>query len=50
MLLNWGMYLRLPEAKLGEYLVDIDGHRGFGSVPFGRMPPTAREADRPLAA
>jgi len=38
-LLNWGMYLRLPEAKLGEYLVDIDGHRGFGSVPFGRIPP-----------
>lgn len=37
-LVNWGVYLRAPEATLAGLLVDVDGQQREGSLPPGAMP------------
>lgn len=44
-LVNWGVYVKMPEVGLATLLVDVDGHRREGSLPPGAMP---RETERAL--
>ncbi|MGH8517230.1 MAG: FAD-dependent monooxygenase, partial [Panacagrimonas sp.] len=37
-LVNWGVYVRMPEPELATLLVDVDGHHRDGSLPPGAMP------------
>ncbi|MCC2658227.1 MAG: monooxygenase, FAD-binding protein [Panacagrimonas sp.] len=37
-LVNWGVYVKVPEAGLETLLVDAAGHRHAGSLPPGAMP------------
>ena len=37
-LVNWGVYVRMPEPELATLLVDVDGHHREGSLPPGAMP------------
>lgn len=39
----WGYYLQVPAASLDSVLVDEEGRRTSGSVPFGRIPPSVSE-------
>jgi 2,6-dihydroxypyridine 3-monooxygenase len=49
-LVMWGYYLQVPAASLSSVLVDEEGRRQSGSVPFGRIPPAVSEPFRaPLA-
>jgi 2-polyprenyl-6-methoxyphenol hydroxylase-like FAD-dependent oxidoreductase len=42
-LVMWGYYLQVPPASLDSVLVDEEGRRTSGSVPFGRIPPSVTE-------
>jgi hypothetical protein len=46
-LVMWGYYLQVPPASLDSVLVDEEGRRTSGSVPFGRIP---RSVTEPLRA
>jgi len=37
-LVNWGMYVPVPEASLADFLTDKEGHRHEGSLSPGAMP------------
>jgi 2-polyprenyl-6-methoxyphenol hydroxylase-like FAD-dependent oxidoreductase len=37
-LVNWGVYVKMPEPELAELLVDGGGRRHEGSLPPGAMP------------
>lgn len=37
-LVNWGMYVPVPEAALAEFFTDKEGRRHEGSIPRGSMP------------
>lgn len=43
-IVNWGVYLQVPEADLPGLLTDASGNTGFGSVAFGEVP--AERIDR----
>lgn len=37
-LVNWGVYVKMPESQIASLLVDVDGHCRDGSLPPGSMP------------
>ena len=40
---NWAIYVRVPEGKLSQFLVDRDGRQRSGSLPPGMMRPDQEE-------
>lgn len=43
-LVNWGMYVPVPEEALAGFLTDKEGNRHEGSLPRGAMPHTTEAA------
>lgn len=38
-LINWAVYLELPETDLGSFMVDAEGRARTGTIPAGNMRP-----------
>jgi 2-polyprenyl-6-methoxyphenol hydroxylase-like FAD-dependent oxidoreductase len=43
-LVNWGMYVPVPEASLADFLTDKEGNRHEGSLSPGAMPHSTEDA------
>jgi 2-polyprenyl-6-methoxyphenol hydroxylase-like FAD-dependent oxidoreductase len=48
-LINWGLYVPVPEESLGEFLVGRDGRHYEGTIPPGEMRPEVERQLKDLA-
>ena len=48
-LVNWGIYVQVPQTELGEFLTDKFGSKHEGSLPPGSMPLTTEASLKNLA-
>ncbi len=48
-LINWGCYVQMPAAEVGDFFVDRDGKRHDGTIPPGKLRPEHERRFKELA-